>query len=190
MKSKWACYIGTNYFQGQVSEVQKTKVCLLLLEGRAQWPPKEPNHHILSLGRCIFSLKIVLLIKYTGCGCRTITERKICKRCVKKNIVCVYEQTYFSSQSQKPTLFALCNVVTWTGVSKLTPPSLSVWTPTGVETGLGLRLELDTPEEELGAMSGSILMALGMLGTVPGSKLLGLMTRLAWMWKEKNAPVK
>lgn len=76
---------------------------------------------------------------------------------------------------------ALCNVETWTGVSKLTPPSLSVWSPIGVVEGLGLRLrlELDTPEEELGAIPGSMLTAPGILGAAPGSNAAGLIIRLA-----------
>lgn len=64
-------------------------------------------------------------------------------------------------------------------MSKLTPLSLSAWAPTGVVTGLGLRLELDTPEEELGAMPGSTLAAPGIVGTAPGSNAAGLIIRLA-----------
>lgn len=74
----------------------------------------------------------------------------------------------------KPTLCALLSVVTWTGVSKLTAASVSAGAPIGVVMGLGLRLELDTPEEELGAM-------LGRLGMAPGSKAVGLINRLAWI---------
>lgn len=72
---------------------------------------------------------------------------------------------------------ALCSVVTWTGVSKPTPPSLSRGSAKGVVAGLGLRLELDTPEEELAPIP---LSAPGIVGMAPGSRVLGLITRLAW----------
>lgn len=71
------------------------------------------------------------------------------------------------------TLWALCSVVTWTGALKLTPCSEPVWAPTGV------KMELTTPEEDLGAVSGNKLTAPGRPGAAPGSKAAGLIVRLA-----------
>lgn len=64
-------------------------------------------------------------------------------------------------------------------MSKLMPPSLSGPAPAGVVAGLGLKLELDTPEEELGAMPGNKLASPGIVGTAPGSNAAGLIIRLA-----------
>lgn len=82
-----------------------------------------------------------------------------------------------NKQSDKTTLCALCRVVTWTGVSKLTPSSRSAWAPMGVVAGLGLRLELDTPEDELVAVDP--LSPPNRLGAAPGSSAAGLIFKLA-----------
>lgn len=68
----------------------------------------------------------------------------------------------------------LSSVVTWTGVSKLTPSTELVWAPIGVKTGL----ELNTPVGDLGAAPGKTLTAPGRMGVAPGSKAAGLISRL------------
>lgn len=73
------------------------------------------------------------------------------------------------------TLCALGSVVTWTGVSKLTPCSGPAWAPVAVESGL----ELNTLAEDLGAAPGKTPTAPGRVGVAPGSKATGLISRLA-----------
>ena len=58
--------------------------------------------------------------------------------------------------------------------------------PRGVVTGLGLRLELETPEEEPGGVPGRAPPAPGIRGAAPGSIALGLITRLAWVGRNKE----
>ena len=76
-------------------------------------------------------------------------------------------------------------MATWSGLSKLTPCSMAEGVnPRGVVTGLGLRLELETPEEEPLVIPGRTAIAPGIRGAAPGSNALGLITRLAWMVRQ------